>query len=145
MEGRADQNKRQTLLVIDDDVEWTELLKVFFAQKYQVSVANSADAAIDAVRSTSPHAIILDLIMPSVDGFGFMHRINELSVDKVPTVLVTGWDRRAIAECAELMGCAAVLSKPISLGDLDEVVTALMDGKLGKTPQTNEVARQEGD
>ncbi len=129
---------KRTLLIIDDDVEWTELLTVFFSKKYQVSVAHNADAAIEAIRAELPHAIILDLVMPSVDGFGFMHRIGELSLGEVPTILITGWDSPAIEECAAAVGCAAVLSKPVSLPELEQVVSALMEAKPANAPAASE-------
>src|SRR2546426_11091387 len=83
----ADSDGRRTLLVIDDDVEWTDLLKVFFSKKYNVAVANDAGTALESIESNRPQAIILDLVMPSVDGFGFMHRIGQMSLGAVPTVL----------------------------------------------------------
>jgi len=125
----------KTLLIIDDDVEWTDLLRVFFSDKYQVLVANRADEAIDIIRQESPKAIILDLIMPSVDGFGLMHRMNEMSLGGVPTVLTTGWDSADVQECAALVGCSAVLAKPVSLVELEAVVSSLMDGAGHHPPQ----------
>lgn len=133
----VDAVKTRTLLIIDDDVEWTDLLRVFFSEKYEVLIANSADEAIEAIRTKRPRAIILDLVMPSVDGFGFMHRVGEMALGEVPTVLITGWDSAAVAECAVSVGCAAVLSKPISLDELDQVVSGLMDGgSAGKVSPT---------
>lgn len=117
----------KTLLIVDDDVEWTDLLRIFFAQKYHVYVANHADQAIEFLLKASPRLIILDLIMPSVDGFGLMHRINEMSLGGVPTLLTTGWSNPDVEACAALVGCSAVLRKPISLLELDAVVASLID------------------
>ena len=119
---------KRTLLVVDDDVEWTDLLRIFFSHKYNVCVSNHADDAIEFLRREMPGAIILDLIMPSVDGFGLMHRMNEMSLGVVPTVLTTGWGNPDVEQCAAAVGCAAVLTKPVSLVELDATVSALMDG-----------------
>lgn len=126
-EGGKTHNKK-TLLVIDDDVEWTDLLRVFFSTKYTVCAANHAELAIAAILREAPQVIILDLIMPSVDGFGLMHRIREMSLDEVPTILATGWGSMDVKECAEAVGCAAMLLKPVSLSELDSLVSSLMDG-----------------
>jgi DNA-binding NtrC family response regulator len=128
VEDEAKTKNKQILLVIDDDVEWTDLLKVFFSHKYNVRVANRAEHAIETILRESPHVIILDLIMPSVDGFGFMHRMREMALSAVPTVLTTGWGSLDVKECAEAVGCVAVLSKPVSLMELDTLVSSLMDG-----------------
>lgn len=135
MENGVDTVKPKTLLIIDDDVEWTDLLRVFFSRKYEVSIANSANEAIEAIQAKPPRAIILDLVMPSVDGFGFMHRVSEMALGEVPTVLITGWDNAAVEECAASVGCAAVLSKPISLDELDQVIAGLMDRDSGELRQ----------
>lgn len=125
---------KKTLLVVDDDVEWTDLLKIFFSNKYTVSVANHADQALEEISRKEPNVIILDLIMPSVDGFGLMHRMREMLQTKVPTVLTTGWGGADIKECAESVGCVAVLSKPVSLTELDTLVSSLMDGSFHGSP-----------
>jgi len=119
---------KRTLLVVDDDIEWTDLLRIFFSHKYNVCVSNHADDAITFLQHEMPGVIILDLIMPSVDGFGLMHRINEMSLGVVPTVLTTGWGNPDVEACATAVGCAAVLTKPVSLAELDATVSALMDG-----------------
>lgn len=128
MENGAGTIKKKTLLIIDDDVEWTDLLRIFFSLKYNVCVSNHADEAIEAIRNELPSVIILDLIMPSVDGFGLMHRMNEVSLGKVPTILTTGWGNPDVEQCASAVGCAAVLTKPVSLVDLDAAVSSFMSG-----------------
>lgn len=128
MEDAAQIPNKKRLLVVDDDVEWTDLLSVFFSKKYEVSVANHAAQAIEVIVRHAPAVIILDLIMPSVDGFGLMHRMRETLLVDVPTVLTTGWVSADVKECAESVGCAAVLSKPVSLIELEALVSSLMDG-----------------
>lgn len=135
MEDGAKITIKKTLLVVDDDVEWTDLLRIFFSDKYAVSVANHADQAIEEIRREAPQVIILDLVMPSVDGFGLMHRMREIIPKGIPTVLTTGWGGADVKECAESVGCVAVLSKPVSLPELETLVSSLMDGSHGASPQ----------
>ena len=127
MEDRKRTDKK-TLLVVDDDVEWTDLLNIFFSNKYSVCVANHADEAMDSIVRQSPEVIILDLVMPAVDGFGLMQRMRDVLMLDVPTVLTTGWESVDVRDCAESLGCVAVLSKPVSLLELDMLVSSLMDG-----------------
>lgn len=132
MEDGARKQNKKTLLVVDDDVEWTELLRLFFSNKYDVSVANHADQAMDTIVRQSPHVMILDLVMPAVDGFGLMQRMRDVLLINVPTVLTTGWGSLDVKDCAESLGCVAVLSKPVSLLELDVLVSSLMDGTYPK-------------
>ncbi|HEX8184621.1 MAG TPA: response regulator [Blastocatellia bacterium] len=120
------ETDRQTLLIVDDDPDWTNLLKRFFADKYQVRVVNSGRKVIEMVRQEQPGAIIVDLVMPSIDGFGIIYRLNDSSLVRIPTILLTGWKTAEVEECAAAIGCAAVLSKPVDLPVLDEVVSAVM-------------------
>ncbi|HKG21611.1 MAG TPA: response regulator [Blastocatellia bacterium] len=117
---------RQTLLVVDDDAEWTDLLKFYFVEKYQVQVVNVAGDAIEKINQVQPDLIIVDLVMPSMDGFGIIHRIKHSSDGKIPIILVTGWNTQEVEECAASVGCAAVVGKPVSLPHLEEVVSSLV-------------------
>ena len=126
LEAASDGNGKRTLLIVDDDTECTELLKAFFREKYHVRVANLASEAIEIVRNDAPSVIIVDLVMPSMDGFGIIHRLNESYESRIPTILLTGWKTQEVEECAVTMGCAAVVSKPVTLPALDELVSSLM-------------------
>jgi CheY-like chemotaxis protein len=124
--SREDTVDRATLLIVDDDKEWTDILKLYFVDKYQVHVVNSACEAIEIVRKEHPSVIIVDLVMPSIDGFGVIHRLNDSSEARIPTILLTGWKTAEVEECAAAVGCAAVLAKPIDLDDLSEVVSSVI-------------------
>ncbi|HXG95193.1 MAG TPA: response regulator [Blastocatellia bacterium] len=124
-EARANGNRR-TLLIIDDDEEWTEVAKLFFRDKYDVEVANSACDAMEMVSRGRPSAIIVDLVMPTVDGFGVIHRLNDSGNSRIPTILVTGWKTAEVEECAVAVGCAAVLAKPVDLTALDAIVASVI-------------------
>ena len=123
---RDGEPDRQTLLIVDDDRDWTNILKRFFADKYHVQVVNSAHNVVDLVRRQQPSVIIVDLVMPSIDGFGVIYRLNDSSPVRIPTILLTGWKTAEVEECAASVGCAAVLSKPVDLPLLDEVVSEVM-------------------
>lgn len=116
----------KTLLIVDDDAEWTELLSKFFLGKYLVRVANFAGDAIEIARNEQPSLIILDLVMPSMDGFGMLHRLNDTTERRIPTILLTGWNTAEVEECATAAGCVAVLGKPVSLEALDQIITSIM-------------------
>ena len=121
-----DISERQSLLIVDDDKDWTDLLKLYFLEKYEVQVANSSCDAMEIVRVQRPCVIIVDLVMPRIDGFGIIHRLNDSTENRIPTILLTGWNTAEVEECAASIGCDAVLSKPVELNALDEVVSLLM-------------------
>ncbi|HWP45276.1 MAG TPA: response regulator [Blastocatellia bacterium] len=113
----------QTILVIDDDPDWTELLKTYFLDKYRVRVANSPDEAIEIARKDRPVLVILDLVMPVMDGFGVIRRLQDVNQSHIPAILLTGWKSAEVEECADSCGFFAVLGKPVSLSALDAVIS----------------------
>jgi CheY-like chemotaxis protein len=127
---------RHTLLVVDDDADWTDLLKMYFVEKYRVQVVNVAGDAIEIISQVRPDLIIVDLVMPSMDGFGIVHRIKNSNDGAIPIILVTGWKTQEVEECAASVGCAAVLGKPVSLPQLEEVVSSLVSAPAAVSAAT---------
>ena len=115
-----------SILIIDDSPEWTDLLSAFFSSRYRVRVANCATRAIEMAIEDLPNVIIVDLLMPSVDGFGMIRRLKDTLAEEVPTVLFTGWNKAEIEACAASIGCAAVMSKCASLDELGDVVSSVV-------------------
>lgn len=122
----VDRANRQSLLIIDDDKNWTDLLRLYFLEKYEVMVVNSACEAMEAISKERPSLIIVDLVMPTIDGFGIIRRLNDSNQASIPTILLTGWHTAEVEECASSVGCSAVLSKPIEMNELEETVSSLI-------------------
>lgn len=125
---RSEAGVKHTILIVDDDADWTQILKLFFLEKYDVQVVNSAHDAIEIARNSRPSLIIVDLVMPTMDGFGMIHRLNDSTQSKIPTILLTGWNTAEVEECASAFGCAAVMGKPVDLFALDQVVASVLSG-----------------
>ena len=76
------------ILIIDDDAELTELLTEFFeTQEAEVSSTASPKEGISLIKSWNPDAVVLDVMMPEMDGFEALKRIREFS--RVPIVMLT--------------------------------------------------------
>jgi two-component system response regulator (stage 0 sporulation protein A) len=134
---QSEARVKHTILIVDDDADWTHLLKLFFLEKYEVQVVNSAHDAIELACSMRPSLIIVDLVMPSMDGFGMLHRLNDSTQTKIPTILLTGWNTAEVEECASAFGCAAVLGKPVDLFVLDQMVANVLDEAGAHTAKAN--------
>jgi CheY-like chemotaxis protein len=126
----GDGKPRQSILIIDDDKDWTDLLTVYFNDKYEVQAVNSACDAMETIIKQRPNVIIVDLVMPTIDGFGILRRLKDSNQERIPAILLTGWGNAEVKECAESVGCAAVLSKPVDMNALDEMISSLISRKL---------------
>jgi DNA-binding response OmpR family regulator len=114
-------------LVIDDDRDLLNLVRrtLEFTAGWQVSVATSGAAGIEAAQAAPPDVIVVDLMMPEMDGYEVCRRINaDARTAGVPVVLLTA--RRELDE-ARLRdaGAAGVVFKPFQPTELAQQVRAL--------------------
>ena len=122
--GNNRGNDRETILIIDDDPDWTDLLRKYFLGKYHVMIANSAIDALEIAQKNRPVLIILDLIMPIMDGFGLLRRMEDANTARIPTILLTGWKSSEVEEGASTFGFVTVMGKPVSLRARDATISA---------------------
>lgn len=86
------QQDLPTILVVDDMPENLELYRRLLTPRgYVVAAANSGEQALTMVESAPPDVILLDLIMPGMDGFEVCERLKRnLSTRHIPIIMVTG-------------------------------------------------------
>ncbi len=81
--------KRTCILAIDDEEEILRLLKKIFEEEgYDFVGATSGDSAFSLLRELQPNLIILDIMMPNLDGFQVLNLIRQKS--DVPVIMLTG-------------------------------------------------------
>ncbi|MCU0291940.1 MAG: sigma-54 dependent transcriptional regulator [Thermoanaerobaculaceae bacterium] len=100
------------VLVVDDNAANRLVVRtILTAAGYQVSEAADAFAAIDRIDRESPHAVLLDIKMPGMDGLGLLGNLRSRGVD-VPVIVLTGHgDEFTATSCLEA-GADAFLDKP---------------------------------
>src|ERR1700745_4241933 len=92
----TDTPVRGTVLVVDDDPGVARvLMRLLSAEGYAVDVLRDGDAALSLVARHTPDIILLDLGLPTIDGFEVCRRLKSApSTRLVPIVLITGLDER---------------------------------------------------
>ena len=116
------------ILVVDDEPMIRELVADALREfGYHVETAANGAEALEVMRQAVPHAIVLDLMMPRLDGSGFVEllRLNP-TIATVPVLLVTA--AYGAQETAEQIGAQACLTKPFELDRLIELVGQLTAG-----------------
>lgn len=111
----------RTILIVDDDPSVTETFeRMLRLEGYNVVTALSAETGLSEAERASPHAIILDMRMPLVDGLQFLRTLRTMSsLESVPVAIVTGdyfLDRKVSDELRDLG--ADLRFKPLWLEDL---------------------------
>jgi DNA-binding response OmpR family regulator len=103
----------KTVLTIDDDTAITELLAMLLrTHGYEVKTVNSGEEGVDAIKKYNPHVVILDLMMPGLDGWQVCKIVREFS--NVPIVILSALDDPAMIASALDAGADDYLVKPVS-------------------------------
>jgi two-component system OmpR family response regulator len=110
------------VLVVDDETNIVELLSVSLKfQGFEVHTASSGPAALDKAREVRPDAVILDVMMPGMDGFGVLRRLRADGIDS-PALFLTARDSLQDKIAGLTLGGDDYVTKPFSL---EEVVARL--------------------
>ena len=103
----------KTVLTVDDDSAITELLAMLLrTHGYEVLTANNGEEAIKFIKEKNPHIVVLDLMMPGMDGWQVCKRVRAFS--NVPIVILSALDDPSLIASALDAGADDYLVKPVS-------------------------------
>ena len=115
------ENKK--VLVVDDEENVRRLLRSMLGNKYIVLEATDGKVAVDIARSQRPDIILMDLMMPNMDGYTACHAIKQDPATKaIPIVMVTAVGQELNKKLAKEMGASDYITKPFSLRDLLDTI-----------------------
>lgn len=117
--------KNTLVLVVDDDVRMLRMMKrMLELEGFQVIVANNGDAALKTFEKEAPDLVLLDIMMPGIDGYTVCKRIREFS--QVPIIMVTAkGDDKEKVEGLDI-GADDYVIKPFSASELAARVRAIL-------------------
>jgi two-component system response regulator RegA len=121
---------RTLLLVDDDEIFRTRLLRALNARGFMASGAGSYEEALDRARHDSPEYAIVDLKLPGRSGLDVVRDLKALDATTVIVVL-TGYGSIATAVQSVKLGAHTYLTKPV---DADQIVAAFGSGDDEETP-----------
>ncbi|HYM38299.1 MAG TPA: sigma-54 dependent transcriptional regulator [Nitrospiraceae bacterium] len=121
---------RKRILLVDDEAGIRASLKVVLEPTYEALSASTAQEGLDLFRRESPHLVLLDVVMPGMDGLTLLKTIREEDA-RVPVIMLTGTKTVKTAVEAMKLGAADYLSKPFDVEELRLIVAkALETGEL---------------
>ena len=129
-----DKNKR--VLIVDDVPRNIDLLKDILSEHYQVQVAKSGALALDIISRTMPDLILLDIMMPDMNGFEVCEKVkSKPETADIPVIFLTAVTDVQNEQQGFALGCVDFITKPITpLTTLSRVATHL---KLAEDNQRN--------
>jgi CheY-like chemotaxis protein len=111
---------KKRLLVIEDDVDVAEMLVVYFtSQQYEVLNATSGAEGIAMARAKFPNLILLDIMLPDMDGFDVCRALRTTTLTKyIPITFLTQRDARADKVAGLQLGADDYVTKPFDVEEL---------------------------
>ncbi|HEU5079844.1 MAG TPA: response regulator [Opitutaceae bacterium] len=120
---------RSTILSVDDERDVTELVNFHLTRAgYDVVTAASGREALDKVQQHHPDLILLDLMLPDIDGFGVCEILRrQRTTATIPIVILTAWATTDAQHLGLELGALDYMTKPFSPKELVDRVRRLLN------------------
>lgn len=117
------------ILVVDDDHSLADLIQLNFAQDhFNAKTCYSGKEALQEIEKERPDLIILDVVMPRMDGWEVLQSIkSNLTTASIPIVMCTSKDSVGDVEKSFYYGAQAYVIKPIDFKKLHKKVASILD------------------
>ena len=117
------------ILVVDDEVLLRTILKDALEEAgYTVALAENGRAAIDRARTERPDCILMDIIMPDLDGYTACATMKaDAALAAIPVFLISGTKDLRVVDRAEQVGAAGILPKPVAVEELLQTVALALN------------------
>jgi len=108
------------LLIVEDDFDLASMLRIFFTgMQYEVDVAPRGSVALEKTRQNLPHLIILDIMLPDIDGFEVCRELRtHTRTSHVPIIFLTQKDERRDKLQGLELGADDYITKPFDIEEL---------------------------
>jgi len=110
------------ILIIEDDDFFRELIKKkLVSEGYEVSEAVDGEKGIEAMKEKNPNLVILDLLLPSIDGFEVLVKVKaDSAISQIPVIVLSNLGQQEDIERGLRLGAADFLIK--SQFDIDQIM-----------------------
>ena len=129
----------KTILVVDDEKHLRDMIRVYLTEEgYRVLTAGDGREALFVARYEKPDLIILDLMMPEMDGFDFLRTYTREA--ETPVIVLTAKLDESDKVLGLELGADDYVTKPFSMRELSARIRAVLR-RLGKTQGGNDLLR----
>jgi len=115
--------KKKIIFAIDDDPVVHGVFTSLLTPEYDLRISKSAADAEILMSKVKPDLILLDIEMPDISGFEFLHTIKtNPRYISVPVIIVSGHCESAFIEHAKKGGASTIVAKPVNGDDLSKTI-----------------------
>lgn len=133
------------VLLADDNREFVEIVKEFIERQEDMSlvgVAYNGNDALDLIFREEPHVVLLDIIMPHLDGLGVLEKLQSVAL-RPKIIVLTAFGQESMTQRAVSLGANYYILKPFELETLGKRIRQLQDDfsdTLSSAPMPNPAA-----
>ncbi len=125
--ARMEEHSRGTVLVVDDEPTIAEVVSRYLERAgYETQVAGDGPAALEAAAIQRPDLVVLDLMLPGVDGLEVMRRLREQDSERIAVILLTAKGDESDRVIGLRLGADDYVVKPFSPAELVARVDAVL-------------------
>ncbi|MBU0994707.1 MAG: two-component system response regulator [Proteobacteria bacterium] len=110
-----ERKQKQTILVVDDTPTNIKILGQILIEDYEISIATSGAQALEIIAQNRPDLILLDIMMPEMDGYEVCERVKaDRHTQNIPVIFVTAKDEESDEAKGFEIGAVDYITKPVS-------------------------------
>lgn len=114
---------KDKILIVDDEQNIRSLIKSIFSREYHVMEACNGEEAIVVARTQKPDLILMDIMMPNIDGYMACYTIkSDLELKEIPVIMLTGINHELNKKLGQRFGADGYLTKPFNLQELQDMI-----------------------
>ena len=126
------KDSKISVLIADDNKEFCSILNDYLLNQKDIivtGVAKDGREALELIQERKPDLVILDIIMPHLDGLGVLERLNSMDIEKMPRIIVlsaVGQDK--ITQKAITLGVDYYVVKPFDMDVFTKRIREMFNG-----------------
>jgi DNA-binding response OmpR family regulator len=137
----TDKTQAKTVLVIEDDANTADLISLYLAREgFYTLTANDGKQGLDLAARRRPDLVVLDLMLPKVDGWEVCRRLRMMS--DIPVIMLTARDEEIDRVAGLTLGADDYVVKPFSPRELVARVMAVLRRTQPRKERSDKVLRQ---
>ena len=118
--------KNIKVLMIDDNVEFVKMVKEYFSDHASIDIVLEANSGVDGIRlikekQSDYDVVLLDLIMPGMDGIDVLEKMKEYNIDK-KVIVITSYNSEEMIRKTSEYGISYFMLKPFEISSLDKKI-----------------------
>jgi CheY-like chemotaxis protein len=114
---------KDKILIVDDEQNICSLVKSIFSREYHVMEACNGEEAIFIARTQKPDLILMDIMMPNIDGYMACYIIkSDPELKEIPVIMLTGINHELNKKLGMGFGADGYLTKPFNFQELQDMI-----------------------